>query len=652
MNNTLPESTDFDPAVHTLLIIDDNPANLEIATDYLIEYGFRVLVAQSGEVGLERARRTQPDMILLDVMMPGINGFETCERLKADTATQDIPVIFMTALTETEHKVRGFQAGAVDYVIKPVEKSELLARVLTHLRLYELNRQLEQKVQARTAELTRANQQIRQIVDTVPEGVLLLDSQRRVILANPTATANLVTLAGVHVGDVLTRLGDRPLTELLALPPEGLWHEVAVEEQVFQVNARPLEIGPTPEGWVLVIRDVTQQREFDRRIQQQERLAAVGQLAAGIAHDFNNIMATIVLYVQMTARSEELPANIRKRMATINQQAHHATNLIRQIMDFGRRSVLERQPLDLLPFLKAQTQLLERTLPESIQVELAYEPGDYIVVADLTSMQQVVTNLALNARDAMPQGGRLSIGLERMRITGSEPSPLPEMQAGVWVCVTVSDTGTGIPSDALPHIFEPFFTTKAPGAGSGLGLAQVHGIVGQHEGHIDVETWVGEGTTFTIYLPALLTNTESSIALSLEDVLPLAGREEDLILVVEDNETARHALVESLELLSYQALEAVNGQDALRILEQRGEDIALVLSDVMMPVMGGIALLQALKERGLAVPVVMLTGHPLQEELESLQTQGIASLLAGWLPKPPSLEQLAQVVAQALREQR
>jgi PAS domain S-box-containing protein len=489
-------------------------------------------------------------------------------------------------------------------------------------------------------------QRVQQIVDTVPEGVLLLDAQGCVVLANPTAAGDLVTLAGARVGDILTHLGNQPLDELLTSPPKGLWHELATDGRVFQIIARPLETGPTPGGWVLVIRDVTQQRELDRRVQQRERLAAVGQLAAGIAHDFNNIMATIVLYAQITARSEELPASVRERMATISQQAHHATTLIRQILDFSRRSVLKRQPLDLLPLLKEQVQLLERTLPESIRIEVEYEPDEYIIVADLTSMQQMMTNLALNARDAMPQGGRLRLGLERIRIQRGRPSPLPEMKAGEWVRITVSDTGVGIPPDALPHIFEPFFTTKAPGAGSGLGLPQVHGIVGQHEGHIDVETLVGEGTTFAIYLPALLANPESSIAASLEESPSLTLGKGETILIVEDNAAARQVLVDSLQLLNYQALEATNGQDALRILEQRGEGIALVLSDVVMPVMGGVALLHALREQGWTMPVVMLTGHPVDKELKRLQTQG----LIHWLPKPSNLEQLAEAVAQALRE--
>jgi signal transduction histidine kinase len=425
----------------------------------------------------------------------------------------------------------------------------------------------------------------------------------------------------------------------------GLWHEIAIGDKVFELSARPMENGHELEDWVLVINDVTQQREIQQHIQHQERLAAVGQLAAGIAHDFNNIMATIVLYAQVTARMEELPSVVRERMGTINQQAGHATKLIQQILDFSRQAVLERQPLDLALLLKDHVRLLKRTLPESIEVELTHGPSEHMVRADPTRMQQVVTNLAVNARDAMPGGGTLHIRLERIQVRRGESPLMPEMDPGGWVQMTVSDTGTGIPPDVLPHIFNPFFTTKAPGEGSGLGLAQVHGIVGQHGGRIDVESCTGEGTTFTIYLPALATRPPkpSSVSeLGKSPTLP-TGKGES-ILVVEDNAIVRKALVESLELLNYHTREATNGQEALAMLEQHGDDVDLLLSDVVMPGMGGVALLHALRESGLTVKVVMITGHLLEKELDDLRAQGMID----WLYKPPELDDLAEVVARVL----
>ncbi len=532
------------------------------------------------------------------------------------------------------------------------------------------------------AQVHEQARRVERILATVPAGVLLLDAGGRVLQANPMAEGDLAVLADAQVGDALSQLGGCPLVELLTPPPRGLWHEVQAGRRTFEVIARPVEGGPEPEHWVLVISDVTQERETRAQLQQQERLAAVGQLAAGIAHDFNNIMAAIILYAQMAARSRELSERERERMVVINEQARHATRLIEQILDFGRRAVLERRPLDLLPLVEAQIKLLKRTLPEHIEIDLAYGPDEYAVDADPTRMQQMLTNLAVNARDAMPQGGTLRIGLERIagrtdgRTDGRSdgrpvnvrdvrdghagpvehgrsprlPATAPQDAAvsaaasagGEWIRLTVSDTGAGIPADALPHIFEPFFTTKGPGEGSGLGLAQVHGIVGQHGGRIDVDSRLGEGTTFTIHLPAL---DVRPAAPSPPDVSAVTQGHGEVVLVVEDGDAVRAALVASLGQLNYQTLEAVNGEAALAVFEEEGERIALVVSDVVMPVMGGIALFHTLRQKGWQMPVILLTGHPMGKELDELRAQG----LAAWLTKPPSIERLARAVADALR---
>jgi PAS domain S-box-containing protein len=522
---------------------------------------------------------------------------------------------------------------------------ELIGSISIYTDITDLKRVEKERAQF-LAQIQEQAQRVQQIVDTVPEGVLLLDATERVVLANPLGEKELLALAKAQVGDVLTHLGDRPLETLLTSPPQGLWHQVTADHRNFQVIARPLETGVEAGGWVLVIRDVTQQIKVERRIQQQERLAAVGQLAAGIAHDFNNIMATIILYAQMTARKENLPDTVRERVVTINDQAKHATRLIQQILDFSRQSVLEQRPLDLVSLLKEHIKLLKRTLPENIEIKLECMPDEYTALftvnADPTRMQQMITNLALNARDAMLTGGTLHIGLERIEIGPGESPILPEMEPGGWVKVTVSDTGAGIPPGILPRIFEPSFTTKAS-LGNGLGLAQVHGIVGQHGGRIEVETQVGEGTTFTIYLPALLVSEEPSPISSKESPSLLLGQGQTL-LVVEDDVDVRQALVHSLETLNYCVLQATNGQEALALLEQHGDEIDLLVSDVVMPVMGGKALLYALREKGSTIPVVMLTGHPLKKEMEELRAQGMTD----WLPKPPELGQLAEVVARAL----
>jgi signal transduction histidine kinase/ActR/RegA family two-component response regulator len=619
---------------------------------------------------------------MLGQMMQGLH--RTVFDFQPDAAAQQAMADFLGHLKEHQPPPTSYEIKAVredsqvldlsvdwDYLRDETGQATGFVSILTDI---TERKRAEEEQERLLAQIRQQAQQMQRILDTVPEGVLLLDADERIVQANPLGEKDLTTLSGAQVGDVLTRLGDRPLAQLLTSPPRGLWHQMSADERSFQVIARPIETDTANAGWVVVIRDVTQQREVQRRVQQQERLAAVGQLAAGIAHDFNNIMATVVLYAQLTSRETGLPARVRQRMDTINQQAEHATNLIQQILDFGRRAVLERRPLDLAPLMEEHTTLLRRTLPESIALTLIHEPEEYAtpltVRADPTRMQQMLTNLALNARDAMPAGGTLSIHLERLVIDDEleiiEGTPLarklpPEIAPGEWIRIRVADTGAGIPPDVLPHIFEPFFTTKAP-LGSGLGLAQVHGIVAQHEGVIDVMSQPDQGTTFIIYLPAHRVKKDvPSTPAARRELPPLPQGAGETILVAEDDPIVRQTLVESLEMLNYRTLEAVNGSEALEILEAssspsssppigggRGgeEEIALILSDVVMPGMGGIAMLHALRERGSTVKVMLLTGHPMQKELEELQTQGMIA----WLRKPPRLGDLAKTIARVLRE--
>ena len=483
--------------------------------------------------------------------------------------------------------------------------------------------------------------QFQTILDTLPEGVLLLNAEGRVLLANPVALQDLAVLTSQETNAPIVHLGNRPLAELLAPPPvQGVWHTVQVETRTFEIIARPVSDTPEARLWVLVINDVTREREQQNYQQAQAQLATVGQLAAGIAHDFNNIMGVIVLHVSMLRNASGLSARQQHQLDTINDQAQHAANLIRQILDFSRRSVLEKTALDMLPLVKEMVKLLERTLPESIRLKLTYDRSEYIVNGDPTRLQQALMNLVFNARDAMPGGGEITMTCAALLLSSSQTPPLPDMSAGEWFSLSVADTGTGIAPEYLPHIFEPFFTTKEPGKGSGLGLSQVYGIVKQHGGAIDVQTQEGKGATFTIYLPALPDLTLAAPA-------PKSGLVRgngETILVVEDNQVMRMALVDILEFLNYQVRETSNGREALAVLEQQAGEIDLVLSDLVMPEMGGQALLQAMRERGLHLPLVVLSGHPLTNEMQAMQAQG----LAGWLLKPPNMEELTVLLARTL----
>ena len=495
--------------------------------------------------------------------------------------------------------------------------------------------------------LKRINEQalqMQQTIDTVPEGMILLNEDCRIVLANPVAAEFLSLLSDSEVGDILDKIGNRSLNELLTSPHTGFWHEVIHDDRYFEVIARPMEQDPDPRGWVMVIREVTQERETQKRLQQQEHIAAVGQLAAGIAHDFNNIMAVISLSTEMGLLSSDVPSAIRGNLETISGQADRAAKLIQQLLDFGRRAVLERLPMDLLPFFKEQIKLLERTLPENIKLKLNYGTDRYWVNADPTRLQQIVLNLAVNARDAMPDGGELIFEMILDKETDNiDCSKCKKSVSGEWVSIKVKDTGSGIPSDIMKHVFEPFFTTKPQGKGTGLGLAQVFGIVNQHEGHIEVTSTEGKGTSFILRLPLLKEHhTEKSNRNRQSDIT--RGHNE-VILVVEDDKVVRKVLVNSLEVMGYRVVKAENGREALVRLEEHPE-IELILSDLVMPEMGGQALFNKLKERGSNIPVVMMSGHPMENELEKLRSEG----LAGWILKPPTIEKLSCLLAKVLIE--
>jgi CheY-like chemotaxis protein len=276
-------------------------------------------------------------------------------------------------------------------------------------------------------------------------------------------------------------------------------------------------------------------------------------------------------------------------------------------------------------------------MPETIRLELNYQPGAYLVTADPARLQQVFMNLAVNSRDASPDGGILRFELERIQVNEEDPPPCPDVEPGEWIRITIKDSGEGIPPDLMPHIFEPFFTTKPVGQGTGLGLAQAYGIIKQHDGYIDAHSLVGEGTTFHIYLRAQEIIREEVLA---PDVFQEAKGAGETLLVVEDDLSTREAMRELLESYNFQVLTASDGIEALQLYQEYAAHIVLVVSDMVMPGMGGVALYNALKEAWPEVRMLFVTGHPVQEGDKDLLKNGYVH----WLQKPFSVRAFSQAV--------
>jgi nitrogen-specific signal transduction histidine kinase/ActR/RegA family two-component response regulator len=388
---------------------------------------------------------------------------------------------------------------------------------------------------------------------------------------------------------------------------------------------------------------VTKERQQQRYQEAQDRLATVGQLAAGIAHDFNNVLGIITVYADIMQAAPNLTARQQNQMSTVAEQAHHAANLVRQVLDFSRRSVMERSSIDLYPLVNEQIKLLGRTLPENIQLRFHADQKHFQVNGDPTRLRQVLMNLAINARDAMPDGGVLTFALSSLEVSADEQgaAPLPDMAPGHWVRLGVTDSGSGIAASHLPHVFEPFFTTKGPGQGTGLGLAQVYGIVKQHDGAITVNSAPGQGATFTLYLPVSEVKSDPQAA-----SVSRPGGGSECILLVEDNVDLCQALAQSLETLGYKVLPAYEGATALHLAAQPATSVDLVLSDMVMPGWNGLDLYTALRRYQPEATLLIMTGHPLsQAHAAALQEQS-----NHWIQKPFALAELAARVRSVLND--
>lgn len=444
----------------------------------------------------------------------------------------------------------------------------------------------------------------------LPVGVLLLDENYQILSSNELGGKFVRELSGDDSLTSIEKLGNRTLDELLLHHRDPRPLEIRKkngEMRVFEAQIRQV-VTVSEAYWVLMIDDVTWERERERRLQMQERLATMGQFAAGVAHDFNNIVSAILVYTDVLKRDGELSDKNMERIDVIQNQTQRASDLIRQILDFSRHSVIEYRLFDFTPLLEEVKKLLERMLPENIQIrlELLSETPELMVHGDLARLQQMIMNLALNSRDAMPDGGEILIQVGTVEVTEYEIPPLPSMEPGEWIQLLISDEGVGIPDQELPHVFEPFYTTKESEKGTGLGLAQVYGIVKQHEGYIDVESEVGRGTTFSIYIPLV---RESELTLTSPDESVTVDGKEALALIVEDDESLRSALWHLFEECNYQVILATNGEKGLEILEQVGDRVSIVVTDLVMPRMGGIEMYRKARDQYPGKKFLFITGH-------------------------------------------
>jgi len=392
-------------------------------------------------------------------------------------------------------------------------------------------------------------------------------------------------------------------------------------------------------GFISIQRDVTQRKHLEQQLMQAQKMEAVGQLAGGVAHDFNNILGIITGYAELTLDDPTLAERPRERLVEIKNAADRAVGITRQLLTFSRKQVLEKKILNLNVVVQETTKMLGRLLGENIEVSVMLDPDIGEVSADPTGIDQIILNLAVNARDAMPNGGKLTIQTANATIDADSSTRHGTLMAGDYVVLAVSDTGVGMDAETQERIFEPFFTTKEKGRGTGLGLSTVFGIVEQSGGSVWTYSEVGRGTTFKIYLPRAAA-AGPNVTNETTEIIRGGG---ETILLAEDDSGLRKLNGELLRDLGYNVIEAADGAEALRIIEQYPDQLHLLLTDVIMPGMNGQQLAEEALRKRPTLKVLFVSGYTSGSVGEKIMASG-----APFLQKPLSRKLLAKTLRELL----
>jgi signal transduction histidine kinase len=626
-----------------ILIVEKNLSQAEQLKHILEQHDHKVSVEHNAQRALTAMRQSKPQIVISAVLLPEMDGYALCREIKKDEKLKDIPVILLTSLSDAKDIIRGIECGADNFVTKPYDEKLLISRI----EYIVLNRELR---------IAAGQQAGLEIIFNGVKYYITPERQQMVDLLISTYEAAVQrNLECLQVEKELKVLNERlkievkeRTSELVGEVADRKHAEQALIESEEQAEQAYIE-SEARAGRALIESDERAEQallESEGRLQQSQKMEAIGTLAGGVAHDFNNLLTVILGNTHLALRKLQPDDSLQIRLVEVEKAANRAAVLTRQLLAFSRRQHLERHTINLNDTINEIMKLLRRIIGEDIEVRVITTPGLSAIFADPAQIEQVIMNLAVNARDAMPEGGQLTIETSNVELDKGYQRQYPYVDPGKYVQIRISDTGSGIDAETQKHIFEPFFTTKEVDKGTGLGLSMAYGIVKQHEGHINVYSEVGHGTTFKIFLPVVDSAVETG---GLEVQLPLLGGTET-ILVAEDEEALRSLAKHILEGLDYTVLLANNGEEAVEIYQANRERIDMLLLDVVMPRMSGVEAYKRIRELGGDVPLIFMTGYSVETVQNRFikQNEFLEDLGAIVLHKPYNVEGLGRKVREVL----
>jgi PAS domain S-box-containing protein len=657
-----------------VLVVDDDERNLLAIQNVLEDVG-DIVVARSGEEALRHLLKGEFAVILLDVYMPGIDGYETAQMIRSREQTKRIPIVFLSAVNkETEHLIRGYSMGAVDYVFKPVDPIVLRSKVAVFVDLFAMTKEIQRKAAAEqalldanlkaNAERLRVEQELRlaqqrqgAIIRSLPIILYLegIDASPRV---PKYVSGNFSALTGyefeeiertpslwherLHPDDrdrVLAAMAGRPSGRSLAL--EYRWQHADGGYRYFLDQAVLLRDGDgKPIEYAGTLLDVTDRKALESELVQARKMDAIGKLTGGIAHDFNNLLAAVLGGLGMIERRVTLAEDQQKILDMTRRAAEQGSELVGRLLAFARRQQLEPSAVAIEGLSTSIADLLAHTLGGLVQLEWAIADGLWPAYADRSQLELALMNLIINARDAMPDGGTIAVSAENRTIAEDDG-----IDAGDYVVLAVADDGCGISPELLGQVMEPFFTTKDVGKGTGLGLSMVYGFARQSGGAFRLDSKVGVGTCAEIWLPrapadALAPAKPRTGASAAEDraVRPLN------VLLVDDHEGVRATTAGLLVDLGHRALEAADGAEVLGLLQADPEGCDLLITDYAMPHVSGAEVIRQAREIRPGLPAIIITGYADESSIARRPDDVLV------LAKPFTPEQLSAAIRSSVPE--